>query len=290
MTKKTPSVAESPGSTVAAEGEHNAGPDPTPSQNPPASASESADSGNKSTATITVDGIAATLISEAPEPQPNAIQQASDDRAAKADAERDAEGNAFDASIHTGTKTASGAWRKRSGRKPAGAAGGSAHSTQSSRPKLNIPGQSGDSTGAPDAKVVNARAGGTTAANLLIMLSVGIGGAEWLPRQPPVIPYDEKAALESAFADYFEAKGWEDLPPGWALVAGLGMYAMPRLSMPVTQNRAKGFRNWVANKYINWKANRAKKKLAKRFGPEPASDIERADVDSRRRYAEERPQ
>jgi hypothetical protein len=274
---------EAPSQVVAPSNEPTGeGSDPTPQPEPSASVSSAPAS--------TVAGIAGQLVSESPEPQENAIQQASDERAAKAAAETDSEGTPFDPATHTGTKTVSGAWRRKSGRKPnsGGANGGNASQSQSSRPKLNIPGggQSGES--APDAKIVNARAGGVTAANLLIMLSVGIGGAEWLPRQPPVIPYDEKAALESAFGDYFAAKGWEDLPPGWALVAGIGMYAMPRFAMPRTQERAKGFRNWIANKYINWRANREKKKMARKFGPQPESDIERADRKSREAYAVER--
>lgn len=286
MAKKpeAPSPVVTPSNDPTGEGS-----DTTPPEAPPATVSEQSDP--PPSATTSVAGIAATLISEAPEPQPNAISQANDERAEKAAADRDSEGTAYDATIHTGAKTAGGAWRKKSGRKPSipgSSANGAAGANQSSRPKLNLPGSAGASSGTVDAKVVNARAGGTTAANLLIMLSVGIGGNEWLPRQPPVIPYDEKAALESAFADYFEAKGWEDLPPGWALVAGLGMYALPRFTMPVTQKRASGFRNWIAGKYITWKANRAKKKMARKFGPEPTTDIERADADSRRRFETER--
>lgn len=285
MAKKT----EAPSPPVAPSNEApGEGTDPTPNADPPTSVSDS--SVGQASAT-TVEGIAATLISEAPEPQPNAISQAQDDRASKAESERDDEGTAFDAAIHTGTKTASGAWRKKSGRKPnvsGGTANGQSSQAGASRPKLNLPGGAGTGTEQVDAKIVNARAGGTTAANLLIMLSVGIGGAEWLPRAPPTIPYDEKAALEGAFADYFQAKGWEDLPPGWALVAGLGMYALPRLAMPKTAERAKGFKNWVAEKYINWKAKRAKKAMARRFGPEPTSDIQRADADARARYEVER--
>lgn len=287
MSKKTdiPSGDETPASEAPPEGT-----DPTPSQGSPTSVSEPSGSEPATATSTSVEAIAATLISEAPEPQPNAISQANDERAQKAADQLDDEGTAFDSAIHTGTKTAGGAWRKKSGRKPSvpgGSANGGAGNTGASRPKLNLPGGSGASAGAPNTKVVNARAGGTTAANLLIMLSVGIGGAEWLPRQPPIIPYDEKAALEGAFADYFEAKGWEDLPPGWALVAGIGMYALPRFTMPRTQERAKGFKNWIAGKYINWKAKRAKKAAAKRWGPEKTTDIEKADADARRRYAEE---
>lgn len=283
---------DAPADVVAPSNEPTpAGSDSTPSQSLPTSVSAPSEpSDGHSPTQITVAGIAETLINEAPEPQPNAIQQANDERAEKAAADLDDEGTAFDASLHTGTKTASGAWRRKSGRKPSVSgqpANGATGSAGASRPKLNLPGGAGKGTDAPDAKIVNARAGGTTAANLLIMLSVGLGGAEWLPRQPPVIPYDEKVALESAFADYFQAKGWEDLPPGWALVAGIGMYCLPRFTMPVTQKRAQGFRSWIAGKYINWKANRAKKKMRKRFGPE-RSDIENADADARERYSQER--
>lgn len=284
-----------PASVVAPQNESTAsGADPTPPTVENTRVSEQSDQETGAAPTppgaATVENIATTLINEAPEPQPNAISQANDERAAKAAAEQDSKGTPFDATIHRGDKTSSGEWRKKSGRKPTISgqpANGNASQSGASRPKLNIPGNAGTGSEPTDTKVVNARAGGTTAANLLIMLSVGIGGAEWLPRKQPQIPYDEKEALEGAFADYFQAKGWEDLPAGWALVAGLGMYALPRFAMPVTQKRATGFRNWIAGKYINWKAKRAKKKFERQFGPDPTSDIERGDAASRERYRQE---
>lgn len=233
--------------------------------------------------TIDVGDLASTLINEAPEPQQHAIEQAAADRAQSVEDNKDAEGAQFDPSIHTGTKTTAGAWRKKSGRKAGGSTAGA------SRPKLNIPNaNASDVAGsvgqAENSKVASSRATGKMAANLFLMLSCGLGGAEWMPR---TVPMDEKAMLEEGFADYFQSKEWEDMPPGIALVACLGMYALPRFAMPKTQERAKGFKNWIAGKYITWKANRARKAYARKWGPNPSSDIERADEASRAAYARE---
>lgn len=230
--------------------------------------------------TASVSELAATLIEESPEPQPHAIEQAAAERQAASEDSKDAEGTIFDPSQHSGTKTASGAWRKKSGRKPGGQA-------NAPRSRLNLPnansGTTASSAQSPDSKIASSRATGKMAANLFLMLSCGIGGQEWMPR---TVPMDEKAMLEEGFADYFQSKEWEDMPPGIALVACLGMYAMPRFAMPKTQERAKGFKNWIAGKYINWKAARAKKRYMRDNASDP--NIVRAEKAARRSYAEER--
>jgi hypothetical protein len=264
-TKNTPATTEPPSEVV---GESDATPPPAPS------------------ASVTsIEAITQQHIDEQPEPQPNAISQVNDERAAKAESETDSAGTRFDTAIHTGSKNADGTWRKRPGRKSSAAAG-NANQSQSPRAKLSLPGGGQSGTESPDAKVASARASGVGCANLLIALSVGLGGEEWIPRAPPQYPMDEKAALEQGFADYFQSREWEDLPPGLALIACIVVYAMPRLTMPKTKERAKGFKNWITRKIINWKAKREYKKRIKNFGPE--TDIERADRVSRERYNVER--
>lgn len=226
-----------------------------------------------------VGSLADQLIAEAPEPQPHAIQQASDERAETAATSVDANGIQFDPNQHTGTKTANGSWRRKAGRK----SGGTNAAAGSAKPKLNLPGGGGEGPSGNEAKIAAARASGQGVANLFLMLSVGIGGEEWQPREKPI---NEKEMLEQGFADYFQSQGWEDLPPGLALIACVGVYALPRFAMPRTKERAKGFKNWAVGKYIDWKAGRAKKKHARQFGPE--STVETADRRSREAYARER--
>jgi hypothetical protein len=262
--KHTPPSSEP---SSQAEGELDATPAPAPS------------------ASVTsIEAITQQHIDEQPEPQPNAISQVNNDRAAQAESETDSAGTRLDSAVHTGSKNADGTWRKRPGRKSAAA--GNANQPQSSRPQLKLPGGGQPGPESLDAKVASARASGIGCANLLIALSVGIGGEEWIPRAPPQYPLDEKAALEQGFADYFQSKEWEDLPPGLALIACIAVYAMPRLTMPKTKERAKGIKNWITRKIINWKAKREYKKRVKNFGPE--TDIERADRVSRERYNVER--
>lgn len=94
------------------------------------------------------------------------------------------------------------------------------------------------------------------AARLMVNISVGLGGADFVPRVlkgPGGIEINELQTLEMAFGDYFLAKNIEDLPPGWALAGALSMYYLPRLQMPATQERAKGFIAWCKAKYASWK-------------------------------------
>ena len=258
----------------------------------PASESANTDAGTDPTladgipsSVADVGSLAHSLASEMSAPQPHAIAQANAEREANAD--KDKSGAAFDPAIHIagpegrGVKNAKGNWSAKRGRKPGASA------NPAGKPKLVLPG-SGATPTATDTKAAAARAGGATAANLLIMLSVGLGGSEWLPRKEPEIPYDEKAALEGAFGDYFASKGWEDLPPGWALVAACGMYALPRFSMPKTQERAKTLKSWFFDKIAAWKLKKAKRAFQTREERNRESAIERADRESREQFEKER--
>jgi hypothetical protein len=98
-----------------------------------------------------------------------------------------------------------------------------------------------------------ARTSGSGAANLLLAFGMMIGGEEWQPRIDTKQGINEKAMLEQAFGDYFVATGKQDLPPGWALVACIGMYIAPRFTMPKTQSRFIRLKNWAVLKYVSWK-------------------------------------
>lgn len=52
---------------------------------------------------------------------------------------------------------------------------------------------------------------------------------------------EEQATLESAYLAYFESLGIRDLPPGAALVAAVGIYALPRLIQPKARENLKAF-------------------------------------------------
>lgn len=266
MSKRVSPASSSPSSDSEA-GDH-----PTPRQ-----PSLTSDTGH--IPTTDVSDLAATLIEEAPEPQPHAIAQAAADRAQTAEDNKDAEGTQFDPSLHSGTKTTGGIWRKKSGRKPGATSGGP-------RARLNIPGassrDSAPSAESPgnEAKIAEARATGVVAANLFLMFSVAIGGDEWQPRNE-----NEKPMLEQGFAGYFESQQWTDLPPWLGLCACIGMYALPRFAMPKTKARATGFKAWVVGKYINWRASRARKAYERKFGP---TAVARADDASREAYERER--
>jgi hypothetical protein len=229
----------------------------------------------ETTADETAASIAATLVSEQPDVQPHAIEQAESVRAS--DATKDKYGNAFDSKIHatnadgTPRKTVRGAWALKRGNK-----GKSAPAPTSNG--IVLPG----ATSGASAKEQEARAAGAGAANLLLALSVGLGGQEWQPRYDEKTGQNEKLMLEHAFGEYFVSKQWGDLPPGLALCAALSMYALPRFAMPQTRTRFQKFKEWSASKYGAWKARR----MARRRGV-PESNVERADREAREQFRRE---
>lgn len=100
------------------------------------------------------------------------------------------------------------------------------------------------------AAVIAARTAGVAAANALISLGVGLGGEEWSPRSDKKQGLEERDMLESAFGDYFVAKGMEDIPPGIALIIGIGCYALPRFTMPKTQTRLSKLKGKLASWWV----------------------------------------
>lgn len=236
----------------------------------------------QSTPTSDVSAIAAALQTEEPAPQQHAIDQAlADSKAAEG---KDKNGEIFNPAIHAANAdgsprtTNSGRFALKRGKKSGSAQLSTSGAQGTGTAKLNVPPGTAQAVQAATsaAKIAEARAGGKGAASLLLALSVGIGGEEWQPRADPKTGMNEQLMLEGAFGDFFVAQGWADLPPGWALVAVLSMYSLPRFRMPQTRTRLQKFRGWVGSMVGRWKANRN----AKRRGL-PESDIERADRESR---------
>jgi hypothetical protein len=226
---------------------------------------------SKATPTATVESIASELIGEKPGVSEHAIAAHGARTAANADKDKD--GNAFNPAIHavnadgSPRKTTTGRYALKRGKKA-----GVVEAPKATAKGIVIPGAA---PGA-NAKEQEARAGGVGAANLLLMVSVAIGGQEWQPIKDDKTGRDEKMMLETAFGDFFVSQGWQDLPPGWALAAACGMYALPRFAMPQTRTRMQRIKEWAFAKIGSWRARRG----AKRRGV-PESDVERADREGR---------
>jgi hypothetical protein len=162
---------------------------------------------------------------------------------------RDRDGNGFDPAVHKTNKegeptlSPKGLLIKKPGRKPG--SGASAGSVVGVKKEPESP------TTPPE--TVQARATGKMAANMLITLGIVAGGEEWHPAKDEATGLDEKLLLETAFADYFEATGRTDIPPGMALTIAIGSYALPRFTLPKTKKRIGGVVGWFKQKWIDRK-------------------------------------
>jgi hypothetical protein len=210
--------------------------------------------------------VADTVVSEIPEPQQHAIDQAIADNAKESGGETvsgdvgelDALGVPWNREYHAtgkdgkGVKTAKGTWRRRRG------LGGSASHVATPTSKAATAAPVG-----PTQHELACRQGGMMAARLLVHVSMGIGGPEFAPRMiegPGGMVINEMQTLEVAFGDYFLAKDIEDLPPGWALCGALAFYYLPRFQMPQTKEKARGFAAWLKGKWADWRVGKMKKK------------------------------
>jgi hypothetical protein len=185
-------------------------------------------------------GIASDLSATFPEVQEHALNQEKlieEGRAAKYAHLKDSDGNSFDPAIHKTNKegeptlSTKGKLIKKPGRKP-----GQSNTSQESF-VAGVSDKPTPQTQQESKNRLQARASGTMTANLLLQIGIVAGGEEWHPRSDPSIGLDEKKMLEDAFADYFEATGKTDLPPGLALTVAVGAYALPRFTMPKTRSR-----------------------------------------------------
>jgi len=211
--------------------------------------------------TADIENITAALADASPEPNDAAIgAHAEKEETIKAEHShlRDAKGMRFDPALHVTDDsgqpklTKTGKLRRRSGRKPG-------QTAEKIKGRVGgIGSLSAESDGALSAQQkAQARMAGEGAASALITLGVVLGGEEWHPITDDQHGIDEKAQLQGAFGDYFEAKEMTDIPPGVALTIAISAYALPRFTMPKTKSRLQRFKEWVAVKL-------AKRKVAKK--------------------------
>lgn len=200
--------------------------------------------------------IADDLSATFPDVQEHALEQEKmieDGRAAKYADLKDADGNSFDPSIHKTNKSGEptlstlGKLVKKPGRKP-GRSSAKQESFVAGRDDRPTPQAQQDAKNR-----LQARASGTMTANLILQIGIVAGGEEWQPRVNAEIGLDEKTMLENAFADYFEATGKTDIPPGMALTIAIGAYALPRFTMPKTQSRIGKAKDAIKKWWINRK-------------------------------------
>lgn len=204
------------------------------------------------------DAIAADLAGSMPDVQQHAVDRATAQTAEiqreRDNAPTDAKGTKFDPALHavdaTGApkKTATGEWAKKRGRK----AGAQVSSTMPQKPGAATIAPAGVS---PDQSAL-ARAAGVQAAELVFMVGMVAGGQEWAPRVDEKTGLDERGMMQKAVGDYFVATGKTDIPPGVALTLALVAYAAPRFTMPQTQSRVSRARDWLASKWLGFRARR----------------------------------
>lgn len=145
----------------------------------------------------------------------------------------DSKGTPYDPSVHVDTGslvTARGTWRKR-GR------GAAVAPAAVELPPLSLgdddattPAQSAGTTPAAPALDHDAIAAAWVAQFFTFCRM--ILGADWQPDD------DERREVEAAAAKYMRATNWSmDIPPGWALLLCVGMYAGKRAALPSTRER-----------------------------------------------------
>jgi len=229
--------------------------------------------GNEDAPMIDVDGLADETATTQPDPSEHVISEAEAERqeagedqgdggggadfgGGAADAPTDRDGRSFDPEIHVTDAdgeprlTAKGNLKKRPGRK--GGGDGSAASTVATGPSA---------ADQPDPEAAKAREAGRNAADALIMMGVTIGGAEWQPVVDKRSGVDERAQLREAWGQYFEEKGYADIPPGVALTIATVGYAAPRLLQgEQTRSRVSKLGTWIKAKWNGWRGKRKAKR------------------------------
>lgn len=214
-------------------------------------AQESTDTVQDPTDDSSIDDLADGLINNMSEVQEHVVNnhnETQNEIAAENGSARDKRGAMFDVEIHATEDdgspryTAAGYFAKKRGR-------------GSSKAKSTLAGDAPINEGAKIAKAKQ-QAAGQAAANAIIMLGIVLGGEEWQPIYNEQHGIDEKSNMQSAFGDYFEQKGLDDIPAGIALSIAVFGYILPRFTMPKTQARSRNvFKNVKA-----WWINRKLKK------------------------------
>lgn len=99
-----------------------------------------------------------------------------------------------------------------------------------------------------DQQLAKARTVAITMVETLFMFGRSIGGDEWEPLTQPI---DERENLYSAWTAYFLTKPDVEIPPWMMAAMATGMYALPRLSKPVTAGRLERVTNWFKVKIFD---------------------------------------
>lgn len=218
-----------------------------------------------------LDATADTLTAEIPEPQQHAIDQAIADEARQnpgsdTAVELDELGIPWNSAEHAtgpdgkGIRTVKGAWRKRRGLK-----GSASHLNTGAAKPAEAPPEDPSIAQTRTLEHQN-RMAGAMAGTMLVRISAAIGGKEFLPRTitvPGGLTYHEEQFLQTAFGDYFVAKGITDIPPGMVLCSALCMYFLPRFQEPAVRERSGRFVRWMKERfvwvYLKWKYRRGGK-------------------------------
>lgn len=230
-----------------------------------------------------VGAIGASLLDAMPEVQDHAIEQEQARQAEISDAYKglvDKNGTEFDPSIHKTKKDGSPTISK-TGKlmlKP-NASKPSENSTKtasaSTTQNASQVSENSEKTEMSEGDQQRCTALGKVSANMIFACGRMLGGEEWQPiRQKG---YDEVAAMEQAFADYYIASGKSEMSAGTALTMAIGSYALPRFTMPKTKEKIK---KYSTKAIVWWKTRKTKKEDAAR------KEAEKIRKDSEKKEAE----
>jgi len=174
-------------------------------------------------------------------------------------------GEVFDPAIHavdpeTGEpiKTASGTYRRKPGRK---AGGGGNINKPLLKSQLGSTGATTNNAGQAAPSVDSGTvAAGIATAHAIFQAGQLLGGEEWAPIKNAEYGLDETKQMETAWIEYYKAKGVTDFPPGVILLMTLGAYAAPRFALPKTKSRLQVAVSWVKNKLSRKKEEKTESK------------------------------
>lgn len=143
---------------------------------------------------------------------------------------RDAAGNAFDASLHGSKKDGTPAYK----------ADGTFRNRRKAKPSAEFE-EAAERAEKPDCAAL-----GVAVSRTFLTCCMMIGGEAWNPGE------HETAALDGAWAQYFQARGVESIPPEALLLAALSAYAGPRLANSKAPSRIG---SWVKEKIFRRRRN-----------------------------------
>lgn len=205
-----------------------------------------------------LDSVAGELIDSAPPVSEFAIEAENNKNSEEeSEAEKDVDGVSFDPAIHTGSKLKNGRWRTRKAPK-------AILDPRKKNPQpVTVDALTGEIDNSQAMSDEEIKLAAQSAAASIFLLGMICGGDEWQPvgdDGKPLEPINERKLMETAFIDYFRAKGITKLPPSTTLMIALGSYAIPRFFMPKTKERVSNAKTWIALRFTKWKIKREFKK------------------------------